>query len=272
MIKDRSPPPESEGAPAHEPLILPPKKPGLMGRLRTYLLAGVVVTAPIGITIWILWAFVNFVDEKVMPLVPVKYNPETYLPFSVPGIGLILLLVTLTLIGMTFSGFIGRLYLRIGERIVERMPVVRHLYGALKQILEAVLSQQSGAFREVVLVEYPRRGCWVIGFVTMTSEGEVQNLFAEKMTNVFVPTTPNPTSGFLIFVPREDLVHLDMTIEQGAKTVISGGILTPPDIRSPEQRATERRTVLGGRPVGQAARSEAMDDAAAESPPGLPRE
>jgi uncharacterized membrane protein len=272
MIKDRGTPPESEGTPAHEPLIRPSKKSGLMGRLRTYLLAGVIVTAPIGITIWILWAFVNFVDEKVMPLVPDKYNPETYLPFSVPGIGLILLLATLTLIGMTFSGFVGRLYVRIGERIVERMPVVRHLYGALKQILEAVLSQQSGAFREVVLVEYPRRGCWVIGFVTTTSVGEVQNIFAEKMTNVFVPTTPNPTSGFLIFVPRDHIIHLEMTIEQGAKTVISGGIVTPPDPRSPEQRAKEQRTVLGGKPVGQAARTEAMDDAAAESPPELPRE
>ncbi len=272
MTEDPSPSSESEGSRAHEPLIRPPKKSGLLARLRTYLLAGIVVTAPIGITCWILWAFVNFVDEKVMPLVPDKYNPETYLPFSVPGIGLILLLVTLTLIGMTFSGFVGRLYIRIGERIVDRMPVVRHLYGALKQILEAVLSQQSGAFREVVLVEYPRRGCWVIGFVTMTSVGEVQNLFEENMTNVFVPTTPNPTSGFLIFVPRDDLIHLDMTIEQGAKTVISGGIVTPPDARSAEQRAKERRSVLGGKPVGQATHTEATDDAAAEAGPGLPRE
>ena len=213
MIKDRTPPPESDGSPAHAPLIRPPKKTGLMGRLRTYLLAGIVVTAPIGITIWVLWAFVNFVDEKVMPLVPDSYIPETYLPFSIPGIGLILLLITLTLVGMTFSGFVGRLYIRVGERIVDRMPVVRHLYGALKQILEAELSQQSGAFREVVLVEYPRRGCWVIGFVTMTSAGEVQNLFEEEMTNVFVPTTPNPTSGFLIFVPRDDIIHLDRKIE-----------------------------------------------------------
>ena len=106
----------------------------------------------------------------------------------------------------------------------------------------------------------------------MTSVGEVQNLFAEKMNNVFVPTTPNPTSGFLIFVPRDDLIHLDMSIEQGAKMVISGGIVTPPDPRSAEQRVKERRTVLGGRPAGGATHTEAMDDAAAESPPGLPRE
>jgi uncharacterized membrane protein len=272
MIKDQPPTPGPEGSPAPEPLIRPAKKPSLMGRLRNYLLAGILVTAPIGITFWILWAFVSFVDEKVMPLVPAKYDPETYLPFSVPGIGLILLLVTLTLIGMMFSGFFGRLYVRIGERIVDRMPVVRHIYGALKQILEAVISQQSGAFREVVLIEYPRRGCWVIGFVTKTSEGEVQNLFAEKMTNVFVPTTPNPTSGFLIFVPRDQVIKLDMTIEQGAKMVISGGIVTPPDRRSPEQRAKERRTVLGGKPAGTEERTEAMDEADSERPPELPRE
>lgn len=240
--------PESAPPPfGSEPLIRPPKRPGFLTRLRLYLMTGIVVTAPIGITIWLLWAFVTFVDEKVMPLVPPKYNPETYLPFSIPGIGLVLVLVMLTFIGWAFSGFLGRLYVRIGERILERVPVVRHIYGALKQVFEAVLAQKSGAFREVVLVEYPRHGIWVIGFVTSTSKGEVQNRFRETTVNVFVPTTPNPTSGFLLFLPREDLVHLNMTVEEGLKLVISGGIVTPPDRRPALEQSKDVRTVYGGK-------------------------
>ncbi len=264
-------PPKSDDPPPqpHEPLIRPARRGGLLGRLRTYLLAGIIVTAPIGITMWILWAFVNFVDEKVMPLVPEKYNPETYLPFSVPGIGLIVLLVTLILIGMMFSGFLGRVYIRIGERIVDRVPVVRHLYGALKQILEAVLAQQSGAFREVVLIEYPRRGIWVIGFVTKTSEGEIQHLFREEMVNVFLPTTPNPTSGFLLFVPRQDLIHLDMTIEAGAKLVISGGIVTPVDPRPLDEQKRDKHSAYGGRPPG--AHTDEVDETSI-GPPASPGE
>src|SRR3972149_5283467 len=137
-----------------EPLLRPARRSRLLARLRNYLVAGIVVTAPIGITMWVLWAFVNFIDEKVLPLLPPEYNPERYLPFSI---------------------FLGRLYNRIGERILERMPVVRHIYGALKQVFESILAQKRGAFREVVLVEYPRPGSWVIGFVTSTSTGEIQN-------------------------------------------------------------------------------------------------
>jgi len=253
MSEERAPanpdeqPKPADGPGEGEPLVRPARRSRLLARLRNYLVTGIVITAPIGITIWVLWAFVNFVDEKVLPLVPPEYNPERYLPFSIPGIGLIILLAVLTLIGWTFSGFLGRLYNRIGERIFERMPVVRHIYGALKQVFESILAQKSGAFRQVVLVEYPRQGMWVIGFVTSTSTGEIQNRFEEVTLNVFVPTTPNPTSGFLLFLSREDLVPLHMSIEEGLKLVISGGIVTPPDRRPLDQQRRNLRTVYGGK-------------------------
>jgi uncharacterized membrane protein len=144
--------------------------------------------------------------------------------------------VVLTLIGALTAGIMGRLVLRTGKRILARMPVIRTVYGAFKQILETVLAQQSQAFREAVLVEYPRRGIWAIAFITGRTEGEVQNITEEDVTNIFLPTTPNPTSGFLLFVPRKELVPLSMTVEEAIKMVISGGIITPPDRRPEEER------------------------------------
>jgi uncharacterized membrane protein len=138
----------------------------------------------------------------------------------------------LTLIGFVTANFLGRTLLGFGERFVDRMPVVRSIYGALKQIFETVLAQSSTSFREVVLVEYPRKGVWALAFVTSTTRGEVQNLVEDEVVNVFLPTTPNPTSGFLLFVPRRDLVVLHMTVEEGIKMVISGGLVTPEDPRS----------------------------------------
>ena len=130
----------------------------------------------------------------------------------------------------------GRWGVRTGERILNRMPVVRSVYSAIKQIFETILAQQSNAFREAVLIEYPRRGIWAIGFITGTTKGEVQNLTEEETVNIFLPTTPNPTSGFLLFVPREEVVPLDMSVEEAVKMVISGGIVTPPDRRSTEKQ------------------------------------
>jgi len=211
------------------------KKPTLSfaQRMRAYLMTGILVVAPISITFYLAWVFIGFVDSKVTPLIPAKYNPETYLPFALPGLGLIVLVTSLILVGAATAGFFGRLWMRVSEQILARMPVIRNVYGAVKQILETVLAQQSNAFREAVLVEYPRRGIWAIAFITGRTEGEVQNVTAEECINIFLPTTPNPTSGFLLFVPKKDLVHLDMTVEEAIKMVISGGIVTPPD-RRPE--------------------------------------
>ena len=213
---------------------------GLSQRVRAYLFAGILVTAPISITFYLAWLFIDFVDNWVTPLIPAMYNPETYLPFALPGLGLVILVLSLMLIGALTAGFFGRLWLRFSEQMLARMPVIRNVYSAVKQILETVLAQQSNAFREAVLVEYPRRGMWVIAFITGRTEGEVQNITEEECINIFVPTTPNPTSGFLLFVPRNDLIHLHMTVEEAIKMVISGGIVTPPD-RRPE---SEQKVVL----------------------------
>lgn len=214
-----------------------PAKMSLMGRVRAYFFAGILITAPISITLYLAWQLVTFVDNSVRPLIPVKYNPETYLPFGLPGLGLVVIFIVLTLIGAFTAGFVGRFFIRLSEELLGRMPVVRSVYNAVKQILETVLAQQSNAFREAVLVEYPRRGLWAIAFITGRTEGEVQNLTEEETINIFLPTTPNPTSGFLLFVPKEDIIRLDMSVEEAIKMVISGGLVTPPDRRKKELKS-----------------------------------
>ena len=206
----------------------------LWGRLRGYFFAGVLVTAPIAITLYIAWILISFVDERVFSLIPPVYNPETYLPFSIPGIGLVLMLIVLTIVGALTAGYVGKLVLRTGERLLNRMPVVRNIYGTAKQIVETVVHNKTSAFREVALVEYPRRGMWTIGFITGRSIDEVATTGGEPLINVFVPTTPNPTSGFLLFLPERDVHRLAMTVEEAIKLVISGGIVTPPARRPGE--------------------------------------
>ena len=213
------------------------KSLSLPQRMRAYFITGILVVAPVSITLYLAWIFIGFVDNRITPLIPVQYNPETYLPFALPGLGLLILVVTLILVGAATAGFFGRLWARVSEQILGRMPVIRNIYGAVKQILETVLAQQSKAFREAVLVEYPRRGIWAIAFITGRTEGEVQNITEEECINIFLPTTPNPTSGFLLFVPKKDLVHLDMNVEEAIKMVISGGIVTPPDRRPESEKA-----------------------------------
>ncbi len=209
---------------------------GFGSRMRAYFFAGILVVAPIFITFYLAWLFIGFVDSKITPLIPVKYNPETYLPFALPGLGLVILVLALMLMGALTAGFMGRMWKRFSEDMLARMPVIRNIYSALKQILETVLADHSAAFREAVLIEYPRRGIWAIGFITGRTQGEVQSTTEEECINIFLPTTPNPTSGFLLFVPKKDLVPLSMTVEEAIKMVISGGIVTPPDRRPEAER------------------------------------
>ena len=208
-------------------LIAPAKRLGFFTRLRNYFLTGIIVTAPIALTIYLTWQFIDWVDSQAIPLLPAKYNPENYLPFSLPGLGLLISVVILTFVGFLTANIFGRTLLRTGERLVNRMPVVRSIYGAFKQILETVLSQSSNSFRQAVLVEYPRRGIWTVAFVTGETEGEVAQRLDDEMINIYVPTTPNPTSGFLLMVPRRDLIFLDMPVEDAAKYVISIGVIAP---------------------------------------------
>lgn len=207
---------------------------GILGRLRAYFFAGILVTTPIAVTIaFALW-FIEFVDSHVVPLIPLRWNPNTYIQdyfgvtLSVPGVGVVVLAVAITLVGALTAGFIGRFIVRTGEHIVARMPVVRSIYSASKQILETVFRDQSEAFREAVLVEYPRRDIWTIAFITGATTGEVQTKTPEDVVNVYVPTTPNPTSGFLLYVPIKDLRPLEMSVEDAVKMVISVGMVTPP--------------------------------------------
>jgi uncharacterized membrane protein len=248
-------------------VVEPYEAPSLLGRLRAYFLTGVIVTAPISITIFLVWQFLTFLDTHVAGLLPDRYNPETYLPFSLPGLGLLIMLAFLTLVGMLTAGLAGRTLVRMGERLLSRMPVVRGVYGTLKQIFETVLAQKSRSFREVVLIEYPRRGLGAIGFVTGPTRGEIQERSQEELVNVFLPTTPNPTSGFLLFVPKSDLIPLDMTIEEGIKMVISGGIVTP----SMEQEA-EARSALSRPEVADRAGTLEQPEEHAERAPARPVE
>ncbi len=217
-----------------------PKKFGrfsLMARLRNYFLAGILVTAPAAITIWLAWEFISFVDGRVKPQIPPEWNPETYLPFGIPGLGLLVIFAGLTLIGMLTAGFLGRLMMRSGERFVGRLPVIRSIYGATKQIFETVLAQSSNAFRQVVLIQFPRPGSWAIGFLTGDTAAQIQDMTPSDNVNVFLPTTPNPTSGFLLFVPRNEVQILRMSVEDGLKMVVSGGIVTPTNGETPKGEA-----------------------------------
>ena len=214
------------------------------GRMRGYFFAGILITAPIGISLWIAWGIINFFDNNVVSLLPHKYNPESYLPVQIPGLGLVLTILTLTVIGWLAAGLMGRWVVRMTENLMARMPVISNIYGAIKQIMETVLSQKSNSFRYVVLFEYPRKGIWTMGFVTGTTKGEVQNVIDEEMINVFVPTTPNPTSGFLLFVPKSDLHYLSMSPEEGFKMLVSTGIVTPADQRIPKK--IKQPTIIAG--------------------------
>ena len=202
-------------------------------RLRNYFLTGLVIAAPISITIYLTWSFVNAVDRFVKPLIPRVYNPETYLPFGLPGLGLIFAVFFLILLGFLTASFIGRTIVGFGESVVDGMPFVRTIYRALKQIFETVLSQTNNSFQLVGLLEYPRKGVWAIVFVSTDASGEIPHKVAahtgeeEPMMAVFMPSTPNPTTGFLMMVPEKDVVILDMSVEEAAKFVISAGLVTP---------------------------------------------
>lgn len=219
-------------------------------RLRNYFLTGLVIAGPIGITLWLTWTFIQWVDGWVKPFVPKIYNPDTYLPFPVPGFGLIVAIVLLTIVGFVTANFAGRSLLSFGESLVGRMPLVRNIYSGLKQIFETVLDERGSSFTKAALIEYPRKGLWAIVFISTQTKGEVARRLNDKadLVSVFLPTTPNPTSGFLLFVPREDIIELKMSVEDAAKLVISAGLVNPayPEIlddlmeQKPDQKGLPR--------------------------------
>jgi len=216
------------------PETSPPRR-GFFAGLRSSFLTGLIVIAPIGITIWLIWTLAGWIDGWVLPLIPNAYNPvlllrdHTGLTVDIRGIGVVTFLVFTVLVGWIAKGIIGRSLIRWAESLVERTPVVRSIYSGIKQIAETVFAQSERSFEKACLIEYPRRGIWAIGFISTDTKGEVAAKTAGEngMVSVFVPTTPNPTSGFLLFFPKDDVIELDMTIEEAAKLVISAGLVYP---------------------------------------------
>lgn len=207
----------------------PVRKPGIISRLRASFLTGLIVIAPIGLTIWLLWTLMGWVDGFVLPLVPARFNPEQYVGINLRGVGVIFFLLFTIVIGWIAKGLIGRSLLRWAESLVDRTPVVRSIYSGIKQIAETVFAQSERSFEKACLIEYPRKGIWAIGFISTNAKGEISRRIPvdENLVSIFLPTTPNPTSGFLLFVPRSDVIELNMTIEESAKLVISAGLVYP---------------------------------------------
>jgi uncharacterized membrane protein len=215
------------------------------GRLRTYFLAGVVVAAPIGITIWLMWWFVSLFDAWLKPLIPEIYNPDTYLPFAVPGVGLVVALIVITLIGALAANLVGRTVLHYWEYFLGRMPVVRSIYGAVKQIFQTVFAKAGSNFQQVGMMEFPRGGPLVMVFLARELDsGEIGLPPGAPMYSAFMPTTPNPTSGYLFFLRKEDVTIVDITIEEAAKLLISAGLVAPDRLRKPENVAILDRDLI----------------------------
>lgn len=218
----------------------------LLQRLRYNFFTGLVVVVPVVVTIWLTWASISFVDSQVMPLVPSTYDPRRYFGADIPGYGVLVFVVFTILVGWFAKKVFGRQLIRLGESVVDRTPVIRSIYAALKQLVETALANSKTSFQQACLIEYPRRGLWSIAFISTTTKGEiVEAVGDEEMVSVFLPTTPNPTSGFLLFVPRRDVVLLEMTIEDAAKMVISAGLVVPPtkaeQLAKSEEIAARRR-------------------------------
>lgn len=215
----------------------PHRKRGLFAGLRASFLTGLVVVLPIGLTIYLIWTVIGWIDSWILPLVPAQWQPDALLrdylghdtDYSVRGVGVVVFLIFTVIIGWVAKGLIGRSVLRTAEGLVDRMPVVRSVYNGLKQIAETVFAQSDSNFDSACLVQFPRPGIWAIGFVSTTARGEIaRHLSAQgEVLTVFVATTPNPTSGFLVYVPAKDVIMLEMTLEDAAKMIISAGLVYP---------------------------------------------
>lgn len=197
--------------------------------LRNSFLTGIVIATPLGVTALLIISFVGYVDQVVKPMIPARYNPETYLPgdFTIPGLGVAIAVVLLTALGALAANIFGRSIIQVGERLLESVPLVRNVYGALKQIVETVFSGKQNSFKEVVLTEYPMKGLYVVAFVSAEGHSTLKEKIADDVIGLFVPTTPNPTSGFLLYTSRANTIPVDMSVEEAAKLIISFGMVTP---------------------------------------------
>lgn len=202
---------------------LKPKKT-LLGVLKTYFITGLVVTGPVGLTFLLISWIINLLDGWFKPLLPAQFQPEHYLPFDIPGVGLIVALILLLIIGGLTANFLGRSLISYAEGVLSQMPAIGPIYNALRQIFKAAVNNKGRSFSQVALLEYPRKGIWAIGFVTNDIKGQISDHVKDETISIFIPTTPNPTSGFLLFLPKNDVKILKMTVEEGARLVISAGL------------------------------------------------
>jgi len=202
----------------------------MIKKIRSYFLTGLVISAPVAITLAVGWWFINKIDSIFTPLMPNKYLPENLLPFSIPGVGLIIGFFLLTFFGFLAANFLGVGFLKFGESLLNRTPVLRSIYKGLKQIFETVFSENGHNFSKAAVIEYPRKDSFAVCFVSTDTKGELLKKISkngEVFLSVFVPTTPNPTSGFLLFLPEKDVKILDMSVEDAAKLIISAGLVNP---------------------------------------------
>lgn len=198
--------------------------------LKTYFFTGILVTGPIALTFYVAWKLASYIDTQVISLFPEKYNPASYLPYGLPGLGIVLLIIFLIFVGMLTASYVGRIFARIWDNIIAKMPFVSGLYGALKKVFETILGTgKETAFRQPVLVEFPRRDMWTIAFITGATYKGIQKMFKDELISIYVPTTPNPTSGYFVYVPKKDIKILNIGVDEALKLVISMGIVNPQD-------------------------------------------
>lgn len=195
-------------------------------KIRNYFIAGLLTVVPLSITLYVISILLKNAD-RIFNLIPSQFNPKEHLAFPLPGLGAILVLTMIFLIGLLVKNYVGGRIIDFGERIVYQIPLVRPIYSAVKQLLIAIFSQSYDGFKRVVMIEYPRQGIYALGFVTGVASGEVQELTKERVVNVFLPTTPNPTSGFYLLIPEKDVIPLKISVEDAFKLIISGGLATP---------------------------------------------
>ena len=216
--------------PTVPPAELPPDAPrGFMARFRNYFLTGLIVAGPIAITFYLTWWFVTWVDGLVRPFVPVAYRPETYLPFGLPGSGLIVAVFALTLLGFLTANLIGRTLVDLGERLLGRIPAVRAIYRGLKQVFETLFSGSGSSFRRVGLVEFPSPGMWSIVLISQPPSADVSGSLPgkEEHVSVFLPCSPNPTTGFFFYVPKSKVIEVELSAEDAATLIMSAGVVQP---------------------------------------------
>jgi len=209
-----------------------------MSTFRRYLIAGLLIWVPLGITVLVVRMLINWLDGT-MALIPEAYRPENILGYAVPGLGVLLSVVVVIITGLFVTNLFGRRLIALWERLLSHVPLVRSIYSGAKQLAETMFSESGQSFRKVLLVEFPRRGLWTLAFLTGTDVGEVQRKTGHDVINVYVPTTPNPTGGYFVMVPKEDVQELDMNVDEALKMIMSMGAVVPDAVRADMELAPE---------------------------------